>query len=157
MTKEDLDGAQALLDISVCCTRKRKQVSLSKSKFQQSLEEFDLSHFAISGPYFVPHKLIQDSCNGFCCDGLRLALPLKFLKKAHEFGMKCPNVCHARNRVLIPDFLLGVDNYYKSHKDDSTDCFKLGVWKNISNSPPNNSLLVCNVGKRSFFIVWNQS
>jgi hypothetical protein len=91
----------------------------------------------------------------------------RFLKKAYEFGKKHPNVWHSRNRILIPDSLLGVDNCYKVYDHSKiVNCqvvkyyqdrsCRLDLWKNTLDSPPKNSLLVFNVGKRSFFIVWNE-
>jgi hypothetical protein len=128
----------------------QKRKKQRKSKFQQAFEEFDMSHFAVSGPYLVPHRVIQDCRNGLYPDHSSLA---KSLIKAHEFGSKHPNVWHLKYRVLLPDITL-CSNRGMCY---ARNLHKLHFWTNVSVTPEKDSLVVCNVGKRSFFIVWNES
>jgi hypothetical protein len=163
--------------------QKRKKVMRPKCKFQLSFEEFDSSHYVVSGPYFVPRRLILDNC-----DGVRFGSTSKMLQATYNFGSKHRNVWHTKNRLLLPDFVFSVYNKYKKNhspnhdnncdiiendksptycqNQDNSDkhCVhycarycRLEVWQKTTVSPPNNSLLVCNVGKRSFFMVWNES
>ncbi len=124
----------------------------SKSKFQKSFDDFELSHFSVQGPYVVPYKITQD-----CFDGLRsefwdkMAVTTRKLKRAYEFGIKHLNVWHPTKHGLIPNFLLCANSYCNSFST------KVYILNNIPKSAPNDSLIVCNVGTRSFFIIWNES
>jgi hypothetical protein len=132
----------------------QKRKKQPKSKFQIFFEEFELSHFAVSGPYFIPRRVIQDCMNGLYIDYRRRKMTTiaRSLEKAYKFGVKHPNVWHPKNGVLLPNIRLcpnkNIGMYYSRN---------LHIWTNMPLTPEKGSLVVCNVGKRSFFMVWNES